>query len=195
LAQLHNQGQPAADTGKTPGDGPQIANLPQPADRAGNFTATAAHASSGPSAPEAAPEQRVPFAGIPVEIAAHARAGRNRFEIRLDPPELGRIDVRLDVDRSGHVTSRLVVEKAETLDMLRRDAPELERALQQVGLRTSDSGLQFALRDQSFAGRDDRPALPDAERMLVADASLDPVGTLGSDRGSVLRLGSIDIRV
>ena len=73
----------------------------------------------------------VPLEGLAVEIAARAQAGRNRFEIRLDPPELGRIDVRLDIDRSGQVTSRLVVERAETLDVLRRDAHQLERALQE----------------------------------------------------------------
>jgi flagellar hook-length control protein FliK len=97
----------------------------------------------------------VPVEGLAIEIAARAKAGGQRFEIRLDPPELGRIDVRLDIDRSGQVTSRLVVERAETLDVLRRDAHQLERALQDAGLKTSDSGLQFALRDQPFTQRDE----------------------------------------
>ena len=99
--------------------------------------------------PPTQPTSAVPIAGLALEIAARVQSGRSRFEIRLDPPELGRIDVRLDVDRSGQVTSRLVVDKAETLDLLRRDAPELERALQQAGLKTGDNGLQFALRDQT----------------------------------------------
>ena len=63
-----------------------------------------------------------PAAGLAVEIAARAQTGQNRFEIRLDPPELGRIDVRLDIDSSGQVTSRLVVERADTLEHLRRDS-------------------------------------------------------------------------
>jgi flagellar hook-length control protein FliK len=92
----------------------------------------------------------VPISALGVEIAARARDGKNRFEIRLDPPDLGRIDVRLDVDRQGHVTSRLVVERSETLDLLKRDAPSLERALQSAGLKT-DGGLEFSLRDQSLA--------------------------------------------
>ncbi len=121
--------------------------------------------------------------GLAVEIAARAQTGRNRFEIRLDPPELGRIDVRLDVDRSGHVTSRLVVEKAETLDLLRRDAPELERALQQAGLKTSDNGLQFTLRDQAFAGRDQGHPAPNAARLAVADADLAPIETVAGGYG------------
>ncbi len=134
--------------------------------------------------------------GLAVEIAARAQAGHNRFEIRLDPPELGRIDVRLDVDRSGHVTSRLVVDRAETLDLLRRDAPELERALQQAGLKTSDNGLQFTLRDQAFAGRDDEHAASEAARVIVPDSELEPVATGPSGYGRALRLGSgIDIRV
>src|SRR5262249_58012007 len=48
----------------------------------------------------------VPIAGLALQIAARAQAGNNRFEIRLDPPELGRIDVRLGVDREGRVSSR-----------------------------------------------------------------------------------------
>ena len=93
--------------------------------------------------------QAVPLGGLAVEISANAKAGNSRFEIRLDPPDLGRIDVRLDVDRNGQVTSRLFVEKSETLDLLRRDAPQLQQALQDAGLKTSDSGLQFSLRDQN----------------------------------------------
>ena len=40
-----------------------------------------------------------------------------------------------------------------TSQTLRRDAPQLERALQHAGLNT-EGGMQFSLRDQSFAGRD-----------------------------------------
>jgi len=67
---------------------------------------------------------------LAIEIAGKAFAGKNRFEIRLDPPELGRIEVRIDVDHDGNVTSRLTVDRADTYDLLRRDAAGLERALQ-----------------------------------------------------------------
>jgi hypothetical protein len=104
-------------------------------------------------APQAGPA--VPVAGLAVEIAAQMRAGKNRFEIRLDPPELGRIDVRLDVDKDGNVTSRLMVERSDTLDLLRRDAHQLERALNQAGLKTADNALEFSLRDHG-SNRDKR---------------------------------------
>jgi flagellar hook-length control protein FliK len=149
---------------------------------------------AGPATP-AVQEAAVPIAGLAVEIAARAQAGRNRFEIRLDPPDLGRIDVRLDVDQSGQVTSRLVVERMETLEHLRRDAAELERALQQAGLKTADNGLQFTLRDQGFARRDDGGAAPETARLVVPDPELVPVDTLQGRYGRTWRASGIDIRV
>lgn len=128
---------------------------------AGTTVAAAAPAKSAQS-----PAAAVPVSAIAVEIVTRAQAGHNRFEIRLDPPELGRIDVKLDVDRHGNVTSHLVVERSETLDLLRREAPQLERTLNDAGLKTGDSALQFSLRDQgASAERDARsgrqPSLPD----------------------------------
>ncbi len=153
----------------------------------GTPAAAATHASSDQVA--------VPIAGLAVEIAARAQDGNTRFEIRLDPPDLGRVDVRLDVDRHGHVTSRLMVEKAETLDLLRREAPELERALQQAGLKTSDSGMQFTLRDQSFAGGNQQHEGRSA-RLVVTDSELPVVDAATTNYGRNLRLGSgVDIRI
>jgi len=96
----------------------------------------------------AATSDAVPLSGVAIEIAASAKSGKSRFEIRLDPADLGRIDVRIDVDRNGQVTSHLTVEKPETLSMLRQDAPQLQRALDDAGFKTDGGGLQFSLRDQ-----------------------------------------------
>src|SRR6202043_2176744 len=95
----------------------------------------------------------VPLSGLAVEIAASAHSGKTRFDVRLDPADLGRIDVRIDVDRNGQVTSHLTVEKPETLSMLRQDAPQLQRQLDDAGFKTGDNGLQFSLRDQSSSGQ------------------------------------------
>jgi len=79
-----------------------------------------------------------------MEIAASAKSGKTSFEIRLDPADLGRIDVRIDVDRNGQVKSHLTVEKPETLSMLRQDAPQLQRALDDAGFKTDGSGCNSA---------------------------------------------------
>jgi flagellar hook-length control protein FliK len=140
-------------------------------------------------------EPAVPIAGLAVEIAARAQAGQNRFEIRLDPPELGRIDVRLDIDSSGQVTSRLVVERADTLEHLRRDSAGLERALQDAGLKTGENGLQFSLRDQGFAGRDDNNQSSPTAQLVVPDPDLAPVEMAANAYGRMMRTSGVDIRV
>lgn len=139
----------------------------------------------------------VPIYGLAVEIAANAQVGRSRFEIRLDPPELGRIDVRLDVDRQGQVTSHLIVERSGTLDLLRRDAQQLERALQDAGLKTSDNSLQFSLRDHSQSGRNDDSGREQApERLIVVDEDTVAVETAGRSYSRMLgQRGGVDIRV
>ena len=177
-----------ASGAKPAADGAQIMGMPRPTEPLGAPATQAAPAAAADATP-------VPVAGLAVEIAARAQGGCNRFEIRLDPPELGRIDVRLDVDGNGQVTSRLLVERAETLDVLRRDAGELERALQQAGLKTADNGLQFALRDQGFAGRNDNGMPADTARIIVPEVDLG-LGETAPDYGRALRIrGGIDIRV
>lgn len=181
-----------ANAGRAQADGAQLHALQAPRDFGQFMAATARTVASGTSQSAAAP---VPLEGIAVEIASRAQAGRNRFEIRLDPPELGRIEVRLDIDRSGQVTSRLLVDKAETLDVLRRDAHVLERALQDAGLKTADNGMQFTLRDQAFAGRGDGEAASSGQA-AVAESEPAPSEPLLAGYGRVLHARSgVDILI
>jgi flagellar hook-length control protein FliK len=80
------------------------------------------------------------------EIARQVHAGSNKFQIRLDPADMGRVDVSLDIDKNGTVNARLVVEKMETLDLMQRDQRSLEKALQQAGLDSSKTNLEFSLK-------------------------------------------------
>jgi flagellar hook-length control protein FliK len=166
---LHRDPRPQAEAApavRAASDMPQPPVLPQAAPANAPAATDRAAAATAPQA------VAVPVAGIAVEIASKAFAGKNRFEIRLDPPELGRIHVRLDVDRNGEITSHVMTERQDTLDLLRRDAPTLERALQDAGLRTANNGLQFSLRDHGF-GRNDQPIpVNDSARLVVSDESL-----------------------
>ena len=101
-----------------------------------------------------APVHQINIPQVAFEMVRQIQAGNSRFQIRLDPPELGRIDVRLDVDHSGNVNARMTVERSETLDLMQRDQRSLERALAQAGLDSSKTSLEFSLR-QNPSGRDD----------------------------------------
>jgi flagellar hook-length control protein FliK len=92
---------------------------------------------------------QVPAAAIALQMARNLQKGISRFDIRLDPAELGRIDVRMEVQRDGRVAAHLTVERPETLDLLQRDANALTRALNDAGLQASSDSLNFSLRDQN----------------------------------------------
>ena len=157
---------------------------------------TATVAATGPLSVTAATNAPVPLSGLALEIAVSARSGKSRFEIRLDPADLGRIDVRVDVDRNGQVTSHLTVEKPETLSMLCQDAPQLQRALDDAGLKTGTGGLQFSLRDQSSSSQNGgNEAGRDAQRLVINDEEIS-AAVAGRTYGRMLGSGSgVDIRV
>ncbi|MEO1199927.1 MAG: flagellar hook-length control protein FliK [Pseudomonadota bacterium] len=127
----------------------------------------------------AATGAQVPIETLAVTIYREAQNGQRRFEIQLDPPELGRIDVRLEMGRDGRVQTHLMVERPETLDQLVRDARQLERALSQAGMKLDEQSLQFSLKDQGggqqqgFANHDDtqsptwRDGLPNADPQTI----------------------------
>jgi flagellar hook-length control protein FliK len=100
------------------------------------------------------------------------------------------------VDKQGQVTSHLIVEKSATLDLLRRDAQQLERALQDAGLKTSDNGLQFSLRDQQSGRNNDDGLQRNAHRLIVTEEETVAVETAGRSYGRMIgQRGGIDIRV
>jgi hypothetical protein len=195
---LATPGGTSADAAATPGNGQP--GLPiQP-----GFNAAVANAQTpppmGPAQHTAGAADAVPLASVPFEIATRIEAGQKHFEIRLDPPDLGRIEVRLAVDSSGRATSHLVVDRADTLDLLRRDAPSLERALQSAGLTTDDASLQFSLRDQSFAGRDQGLSAPlpppPPPPAALPDSEIAPIDAAVRRYGQLAGLGGgVDIRV
>jgi flagellar hook-length control protein FliK len=209
----HHAAEGAAKAGAAPTQNAGAAVTAIAADAAAAATAASAAApSTGPAQPQTVTPAHiqaqlqaqtqaqtnttaaVPLAGVAVEIATQASAGKQHFEIRLDPAELGRIDVKLEIDSDGNTTTRLVVERTETLELLKRDASQLERALQQAGLKTSDNAMEFSLRQQ-FAQNDDQGSSNTA-RIVVPD---DEATRLPVQRQSYGRLlgtsGGLDIRV
>ena len=190
--------QPAAVADATANGDAAVAKAADAAQALTAAAPAAVQAAAAPALQAATPMPQaaaVPISGIAIEIAGKALAGKNRFDIRLDPPELGRIDVRLDVDKNGQVTSHLTVDRADTLDLLRRDSAGLERALQDAGLKTSDNGLQFSLRDQSMSQQQNNAPTPGATQLAVEDDTLSAAATArGYARYAGMGSG-IDIRV
>lgn len=138
--------------------------LPQPVAILDPSTFMAPHAASA-SSPGASPaaswevtsaaaDPAPDLNGFAVSIAARSLSGAKQFEIRLDPPELGRVDVRLSIDAAGKAVAHMATDQPQTLDLLRKDAPALTQALRDAGLDVSQNGLNFSLRGRDRQSSD-----------------------------------------
>ncbi|MDB5623545.1 MAG: hypothetical protein JWR39_2108 [Devosia sp.] len=133
-------------------------------------------------------QQQLNLPQLAFELVHQANQGNSRFQIRLDPPELGRIEVDLDFDAAGQVTARLTVEKSETLDLMQRDQRGLERALQQAGLDSGKTNLEFSLRQNPFPADGQGPGNQNGQ-----GRERNPGGTAGNSDAEPAPLPNINL--
>lgn len=130
---------------------------------------------------------------IALSIVRQLEAGVSRFEIRLDPPELGRIDVKMSLRADGHVSAQLTADRPETLELLQRDARVLQRALTDAGLSADSGSLSFGLRDRGGRHAFDQDDMPASIGAIEAedDAPL----PYGLPLMASLEPGRVDLRI
>lgn len=134
-------------------------------------------------------------AQVVVQVTKAVSEGNDRITIKLSPADLGRIDVRLDIGTDGKIQAVFAADKPQTVEMLQRDARELERALQDAGLRADSGSLSFNLRGEqrdangsAFAGGTSRTGDADALPEVPAAAAQIYSGTTAAN-------GRLDIHV
>jgi flagellar hook-length control protein FliK len=74
---------------------------------------------------------------------ARAPGGTQTLTVRLDPPELGHVQVRIERPQEAPARVEITVEKSETLTLLLRDQPQLQRALDQAGVPAEGRSVTF----------------------------------------------------
>ena len=78
-----------------------------------------------------------------LEIARRVSTGGEELVIRLDPGELGRINIRMAVNEHGQLRAVVAADAPAVLEALRSDISELNRALEQAGVRTDGQSFRF----------------------------------------------------
>lgn len=147
------------------------------------LSAATAHAAAQTQAMNADHVSRAAPASTQVaqEIIRRFDGGSTKFELRLDPPELGRVEVRLEVTRDHKVTAVVAADSPQALTELARHARELEQSLQSAGLELTDNGLSFDLRQsredaQDANGESARHSHSDDEPLEPAAPLARPIG-------------------
>lgn len=140
-----------------------------------------------------------PGAQIAIQIQRAIAGQTQRFSIRLEPAELGRVDVQLDFHRDGQIRAAVLVERADTLDMLQRDAQSLERALKDSGADPSKLSLDFQLQGEAGQGhgQEQRAETGSAESHDSTDGDSGALDAVNGDQTAQSRPidGLLDIRV
>ncbi len=67
-----------------------------------------------------------------IAAISNDRSGKT-IDVRLDPPDLGRVRVQFNMETTEAVTAIVSSERGETLDLLRRHGNDLVRALEEAG--------------------------------------------------------------
>jgi len=115
------------------------------------------------------------------EIVRRFNGADTSFQMRLDPPDLGRVDVRLEISSDHRVTAVISAENPQALSDLSRGARDLQQALQSAGLDLGDDSLRFNLssggQDNSFAQADQSNNRPAPAFNTAPAATPEPVVT------------------
>jgi flagellar hook-length control protein FliK len=86
---------------------------------------------------------------VHVALKQAIREGVDQMTVQLRPDDLGRVEVKLELSYDGLARVSFLVDKRETFDALQRDAAQLERMLQDSGVRADAGTMQFNLRQES----------------------------------------------
>ncbi|MBN8542684.1 MAG: flagellar hook-length control protein FliK [Alphaproteobacteria bacterium] len=86
---------------------------------------------------------------VKVGVTQAISDGVDRITIQLNPQDLGRVEVKMDIAADGMSQISFLVDKADTFDLLQRDARALERMLQEAGVRADAGSMEFNLRQES----------------------------------------------
>lgn len=118
----------------------------------------AATATASPGKPHPSPAAQITPALVSM---GHAPDGAQRLSMKLEPPELGQVQIRIDrpADNApAHIA--ITVERLETLQLLLRDQPQLQRALDLAGVPAEGRSISFHVATPEPAARSETAVAP-----------------------------------
>jgi len=182
--------------------GSESSAVPSNATSSSSAAQQAQHALKSPAAQAAATNKAATLSQnvvdqINVKISKALQAGSDRISVQLKPAELGRVDVKMELGHDGRVLAIVTADNKDTLDLLRRDAGELQRALQDAGMQLDSSDLSFNLHGGEGNASDQDKMAP-TSRSAMNDVSGDPDGipaaAIIGDQTNSASDGRIDVK-
>lgn len=137
---------------------------------------------------------------MPARLRIATANGIDRLTVSLRPANLGTVDIQIDSADDGAIRATFLVQRAETLDLLQRDARALERALADAGLNVDPESLSFSLSDQGggSGGLDGQDADGSPGSQADASNSADEASLtqdIALNTPAIIEAGRIDVHI
>ncbi|MBC7908045.1 MAG: flagellar hook-length control protein FliK [Rhodospirillaceae bacterium] len=133
-------------------DAPATQTNTQPVAGLGNAAGTPAAQKAAPPQAAQAPRFQLPkqeevMNQVSIQILKQAKNGSDSIKVQLKPVELGAIEIKLEVAKDGTVSAVVTADNKDTLAMLQKDSSNLQKALEDAGLKTDSNSMTFNLRE------------------------------------------------
>ncbi len=86
---------------------------------------------------------------IKVNITKSAIKGVDTIDIQLKPEDLGKVQIKMYIGKDGKVQAEIVASRAETADMLQKDASSLSKAFNDAGYDTDAKSFTFSFQNEN----------------------------------------------
>jgi flagellar hook-length control protein FliK len=88
---------------------------------------------------------------IKVNITKSAVKGVDTIDIQLKPEDLGKVQIKMHIAKDGKVQAEIIASRAETADLLQKDASSLSKAFNEAGYDTDAKSFTFSFQDENQA--------------------------------------------
>ena len=91
---------------------------------------------------------------VKVNITKSAVKGVDNIDIQLKPEDLGHIQIKMQISKDGKLQAHIVSSRPETMEILQKEAQNLEKAFNDAGFQTDEGSLSFSFREGGESGRE-----------------------------------------
>ena len=95
---------------------------------------------------------------VKVNITKSAVKGVDKIDVRLKPEDLGNIEIKMQISKDGKLQAHITASRQETMEILRSEVQDLEKAFNDAGFETDDSSFTFSFQNGQNENEQDQNA-------------------------------------
>ncbi|MBE6445534.1 MAG: flagellar hook-length control protein FliK [Alphaproteobacteria bacterium] len=95
---------------------------------------------------------------VKVNITKSAVKGVDKIDVRLKPEDLGNIEIKMQISKDGKLQAHITASRPETIEILRNEVQDLEKAFNDAGFKTDDDSFTFSFQNGQNENEQDQNA-------------------------------------